>query len=83
MSSANYFNQAQTALKRIGEQIRFKIPELNHLDLILQEDAWIVVDRVLDDLYRSLPGPTSKPKDAITCTSRCPAKFASITLQHA
>ena len=47
---ANYFNQAQTALKRIGEQIRFKIPELNHLDLILQEDAWIVVDRVLDDV---------------------------------
>ena len=47
---ANYFNQAQTALKRSGEQIRFKIPELNHLDLILQEDAWIVVDRVLNDV---------------------------------
>jgi len=47
---AHYFNQAQTALKRIGQQIRFKIPELNHLDLIVQEDAWIVVDRVLDDV---------------------------------
>lgn len=46
----NYFNRAQTALKRIGEQIRFKIPELNHLDLILQKDAWIVVDRVLNDM---------------------------------
>lgn len=47
---AHYFNQAQTALKRIGKQIRFKIPTLNHLDLIVQEDAWIVVDRVLDDV---------------------------------
>ena len=47
---ANYFNQAQTALKRIGQQIRFKIPTLNHLDLIVQEDAWIIVDRVLNDI---------------------------------
>jgi len=47
---ANYFNQAQTALKRVGEQIRFKVPKLNHLDLIIQEDAWIVVDRVLNDM---------------------------------
>ena len=47
---ANYFNQAHTALKRIGQQIRFKIPTLNHLDLIVQEDAWIVVDRVLNDI---------------------------------
>lgn len=47
---AHFFNQAQTALKRIGQQIRFKIPTLNHLDLIVQEDAWIVVDRVLNDI---------------------------------
>jgi hypothetical protein len=46
----NYFNRAQTALKRIGKQIRFKIPKLSHLDLIVQEDAWIVVDRVLNDM---------------------------------
>ena len=47
---AHYFNQAQTALKRIGQQMRFKIPTLNHLDLIVQEDAWIIVDRVLNDI---------------------------------
>ena len=47
---ANYFNQARTALKRTNEQIRFKIPTLNHLDLIVQDDAWIVVDRVLHDV---------------------------------
>jgi hypothetical protein len=47
---AHYFNQAQTALKRIGQQMRFKIPTLNHLDLIVQDDAWIIVDRVLNDV---------------------------------
>ena len=47
---AHYYNVVQIALKRIGEQIRFKIPTLNHLDLIIQEDAWIVVDRVLYDM---------------------------------
>ena len=47
---AHYFNVAQIALKRVGEQWRFKIPGLNHLDLILQKDAWIVVDRVLNDM---------------------------------
>ena len=47
---AGYFNQAQIALKRGGQIIRFKIPTLNHLDLIIQNDAWIVVDRVLNDM---------------------------------
>ena len=39
----------QVALNRLGEQIRFRIPGLKHLDLILQKDAWVVVDRVLND----------------------------------
>lgn len=47
---AHYFNVAQTALKRLGKQWRIRIPKLGHLDLILQEDAWIVVDRVLNDM---------------------------------
>ena len=46
----NYFNRVQTALRRMQEQIRFRIPKLSHLDLIVQEDAWIVVDRVLNDM---------------------------------
>ena len=45
---AAYYNDVQTALKRLGP-IRFKIPKLKHLDLILQKDAWIVVDRALSD----------------------------------
>ncbi len=47
---AVYFNHVQMALKRLGRQIRFKIPTLKHLDLILQSDAWVVVDTVLNDM---------------------------------
>lgn len=52
---ALYYNHVQTALKRLSDhhladnQIRLKIPRLKHLDLILQKDAWIIVDRVLND----------------------------------
>jgi len=46
---ASYYNEVQTALKRFGKQIRFPIPKLKHLDLILQKNAWIVVDRALSD----------------------------------
>jgi len=46
---ANYYNHVQVALNHLGEQIRFRIPKLKHLDLILQRDAWVVVDHVLND----------------------------------
>ncbi|MCW9012337.1 MAG: hypothetical protein OQL06_01040 [Gammaproteobacteria bacterium] len=46
---AAYYNEVQTALKKLGPQIRFRIPKLKHLDLILQKDAWIVIDRALND----------------------------------
>lgn len=46
---ARYYNHVQTALKRINAEIRLQIPRLKHLDLILQKDAWIVVDKVLND----------------------------------
>jgi hypothetical protein len=48
--NALYYNHVQTALKRLGNQIRLKIPKLKHLDLILQKDAWIIVDTVLNDV---------------------------------
>jgi hypothetical protein len=47
---AIHFNHVQVALKRLGEEIRLQIPKLKHLDLILQKDAWILVDRVLNDV---------------------------------
>jgi hypothetical protein len=47
---ALYYNHVQTALKSLGPQIRLKIPKLKHLDLIIQKDAWIIVDTVLNDI---------------------------------
>jgi len=46
---AHFYNNVQTALRRIDSQIRLTIPKLKHLDLILQKDAWIIVDKVLND----------------------------------
>ncbi len=46
---AIYYNHVQTALSRLNPTIRLTIPKLKHLDLILQKDAWIVVDKVLND----------------------------------
>jgi hypothetical protein len=45
-----FYNHVQTALKKLGTQIRLKIPKLKHLDLILQKDAWIIVDITLNDV---------------------------------
>ncbi len=45
---AVYYNHVQTALKKLGPEVRFRL--MKHLDLIVQKDAWIVVDRVLNDL---------------------------------
>jgi len=47
---ALYYNHVQTALKQLGNQIRLRIPKLKHLDLILQKDAWIIVDITLNDV---------------------------------
>ena len=47
---AVHFNHVQVALKRLGGEIRLSIPKLKHLDLILQKDSWIIVDRVLNDI---------------------------------
>lgn len=48
--SATHYNHVKLALKRLGEEIRLPIPRLKHLDLILQENAWIIVDRLLNDI---------------------------------
>ena len=48
--NAVHFNHVQIALKRLGYSIRYRIPKLKHLDLILEKDAWIIVDRVLNDI---------------------------------
>jgi hypothetical protein len=47
---ANCFNRVALVLKRDGGELRLALPTLHHLDLILQADAWIVVDRALNDV---------------------------------
>jgi len=48
--SATHYNHVRVALNRLGNEIRLPIPKLKHLDLILQKNAWIIVDRVLNDI---------------------------------
>jgi hypothetical protein len=46
---AIYYNHVQSALKKLElPEVRFRL--MKHLDLIVQKDAWIVVDRVLNDI---------------------------------
>lgn len=47
--SAEHYNSVQLALKRIAHTIRLEIPKLRTLDLILEKEAWIVVDRSIND----------------------------------
>lgn len=47
---ALHYNTVQIAIKRLGDELRLTIPKLKTLDLILQRDAWIVVDRALNDV---------------------------------
>ncbi|MCX4188618.1 hypothetical protein [Methylophaga sp. OBS4] len=48
--NAGIYNQVRLALKRLDRELRLSLPGLRHLDLILQPDAWIIVDRVLSDV---------------------------------
>lgn len=47
---ATHYNHVCMALKRMSEQVRLSIPGLKTLDLILQADAWIIVDTALNDV---------------------------------
>jgi len=47
---AVHYNLVQVAIKRLGTNIRFNLPKLRTLDLHLEKDAWIVVDKRLNDI---------------------------------
>lgn len=44
------FNLVRIALKRLGKPIRLELPGLRTLDLILEKDLWVIVDRSLNDI---------------------------------
>ena len=47
---AALFNQVTLRLKRFPKGIRLAIPGLKTLEVILQPDAWIVVDKAFNDV---------------------------------
>ena len=50
MLPARLYNLAHIALKRLGSDIRLPLPKLRTLDLVLDKEAWIIIDHNLNDL---------------------------------
>ncbi|MBN4080211.1 hypothetical protein JYT31_00965 [Beggiatoa alba] len=46
--SAHFYNHVQFALNKLGEEIQLDLPKLRHLELILQKEAWIIIDTQLN-----------------------------------
>ncbi len=47
---AERYNRVRLALRRLENPIRLQLPRLRTLDMILEDDAWIIVDRSLNDI---------------------------------
>lgn len=47
---ASLYNLVSIGLKRLPAPIRFPLPKLRTLELLLDHDAWIVVDNSLNDI---------------------------------
>lgn len=47
---AAHYNHVQVALNRLGSELRLQLPGLKHLHLVLQRNAWIIVDIAFNDL---------------------------------
>ena len=47
---AVHYNLVLVALKRLSPSLRFALPKQRSLDLHLEKDAWIVVDKSLNDI---------------------------------
>ena len=48
--AAKHYNRVNLALARIENPLRFPLPHLRGLDMLLTKDEWICVDRTLSDL---------------------------------
>ena len=47
---AEHFNRIRLALARLSKTIRFSLADLRGLDFVLEDRAWIVIDRTLNDI---------------------------------
>ena len=46
----NIYNQARLALLRLDDPLRIKLPGLRGMDILMDDQAWVCVDRSLYDL---------------------------------
>lgn len=47
---ATHFNLVRLALLRLEQPLRIALPNLRELDLLIEADAWVCVDRTLNDV---------------------------------
>lgn len=47
---AEQYNRVRLALRRLPNPIRLRLEGLRHLDIIIDDDSWVCVDRVLNDM---------------------------------
>ncbi len=70
---AERYNLVRLALRRLENPIRLQLPRLRTLDLILEDDAWVIVDRSLNDIpimaWTHFENRTSL-HDPVCCTQR-------------
>jgi hypothetical protein len=48
--AAKHYNRVRLALMRLEDPLRFPLPHLRGLDMVLSDTEWICVDRTLNDL---------------------------------
>ena len=68
--AACHYNLARIALMRFGEGIEFALPGLRSLRLVLQREAWIVVDEALNRVP-VLAWLDFQPRASLDATVRC------------
>jgi len=48
--SAEHYNTSRLALRRISGSVRVPLEGLSRIDMIIDEDSWVCVDRTMGDL---------------------------------
>lgn len=47
--AATHYNRAQLALSRLENPLRIELPNMRGLDIIIDHEAWVCVDRTIGD----------------------------------
>lgn len=79
------FNSIRLGLLRLGAPLRIELDGLRHLDMLLDDDAWICVDRSLNDLPVMAwtdfhTGARRGLNDPVTCRLRLFHSHAAVIL---